>query len=360
MDTPHLRCDQEFCMPSNPTVAVFGAYGHTGRFVVSELRRRGWTPILSGRDAEKLAELAAANTGIESRPASIDNPASLDRALAGAAAVINCAGPFAATATAVIDAALRAGIHYLDVAAEVEVALSTIDRYKDLAPAAGIAIVPSAAFYGGLADLFATAVMGEAMGEAMGGLHTADEVSIAYALDSWHPTQGTVATGDVSDRRREGRRMVFSGGRLELRSDAAPTRRWTFPDPFGTQTVQADFTTADSITLPHHLKVSEISSFMTLAPLEDLGGSRLTPPTGLRSAQRFLVEVVVRAGDRQHRAVARGQDIYAVTAPIVVEAARRLLDSRTPTTGVRTLGEISDSADFLRSLSPEHLTVELS
>jgi hypothetical protein len=175
-------------------------------------------------------------------------------------------------ATAVIDAALRARIHYLDVAAEVEVALSTIDRYAELAPAAGIAIVPSAAFYGGLADLLATV--------AMGDLSAADEVSIAYALDSWHPTHGTVVTGNVSDGRREGRRPVFSGGRLELRSDAAPTTRWTFPDPFGKQTVQADFTTADSVTVPHHLKVSEISSFMTLAPLKDLGGPRLTSPTG--------------------------------------------------------------------------------
>jgi uncharacterized protein YbjT (DUF2867 family) len=339
-------------MPSNPTVAVFGAYGHTGRFVVSELRRRGWTPVLSGRDGEKLAELAAANTDLEPRPASIDDPASLDRALAGAAAVINCAGPFASTATAVIDAALRARIHYLDVAAEVEVASSTIDRYAELASAAGTAIVPSAAFYGGLADLLATA--------AMGDLPAADEVSIAYALDSWHPTHGTVATGYVSDGRRAGRRLVFTGGRLELRSDAAPTARWTFPEPFGAQIVQADFTTADSVTVPHHLKVSEISSFMTLAPLKDLGGPRLTPPTGLRSVQRFLVEVIVRAGDRQHRAVAHGQDIYAVTAPIVVEATGRLLDSRAQTAGVVTVGEISDSADFLRSLSPQHLTVEPS
>jgi hypothetical protein len=339
-------------MSSNPAVAVFGAYGHTGRFVVSELRRRGWTPLLSGRDAGKLAELAAANPGLEARPASTDDPASLDRALAGAAAVINCAGPFAVTAAAVIDAALRARIHYLDVAAEVEVAVSTIGRYAEPAAAAGIAVVPSAAFYGGLADLLATA--------AMGDLPAADEVAIAYALDSWHPTPGTVATGSVSGRRREGRRLVFSGGRLELRSDAAPTTSWTFPGPFGTQAVQADFTTADSVTVPHHLKVAEISSFMTLAPLSDLGGSRLTQPTGLRSAQRFLVEVVVSAAGTRRRAVARGQDIYAVTAPIVVEATRRLLDSPARAAGVITAGQVSDPADFLRSLGPDHLTVELS
>ncbi|MFI9106043.1 saccharopine dehydrogenase family protein [Streptomyces fildesensis] len=339
-------------MTSNPTVTVFGAYGHTGRFVVAELLRRGWTPVLSGRDAAKLAVLAADHHDLETRPASIDDPASLDRALVGAAAVINAAGPFAATATPVIDAALRAGIPYLDVAAEVEVALSTVDQYAKAASEAGIAIVPAAAFYGGLVDLLVTA--------AMGDWPAADEVSIAYALDSWRPTHGTVATGYVSDARRDSKRLVFSKGRLELRSDDPATTEWTFPEPFGTQRVQADFTTADSVTLPHHLKVSEISSHMTIAPLEDLTGTQLTEPTGVRSDQQFLVEVVVRSGDERRRAVARGQDIYAVTAPIVVEATRRLLESPVPLAGVVTVGAIPDAADFLRSLSSEHFTVELS
>ena len=73
-------------------MAVFGAYGHTGRFVVAELRERGFVPLLLGRDADKLQALAR-RSGLEARLASVDDPASLDRALAGAAAVINCAGP---------------------------------------------------------------------------------------------------------------------------------------------------------------------------------------------------------------------------------------------------------------------------
>src|SRR5215471_7733439 len=105
-------------MFSLPTVTVFGAYGHTGRFVVSELRKRGWQCILSGRDAEKLKSMGETHPGSQVRPAAVDDPVSLDRALYGAAAVINCAGPFLDTASSVIEAALRAGIHYLDVAAE--------------------------------------------------------------------------------------------------------------------------------------------------------------------------------------------------------------------------------------------------
>ena len=339
-------------MTSDPVVAVFGAYGHTGRFVVAEVLRRGWTPVLAGRDGEKVAALAARYPGLQARVASIGDPASLDRALAGAAAVINCAGPFASTASAVIDAALRARIHYLDVAAEVEVASSTIERYGRAAAAAGITLVPAAAFYGGLADLLATS--------ALGDWCAADEICIAYALDSWHPTHGTVATGEVSDARRDGGRLVYRGGRLELRRDAAPTGQWTFPEPFGTQKVQAQFITADSVTIPQHVKVPEITSLMTLAPLEDLGGPRLTAPTGRRSDQVFLVEVTVRAGDEQRRAVARGRDIYAVTAPIVVEAARRILQGPGAAAGVVTVGAMGDAAGLLRSLGSEHFSVELA
>jgi short subunit dehydrogenase-like uncharacterized protein len=86
--------------------------------VDSELRRRGWTPVLSGRDPEKLNAVRDEHPGSEVRVASVDAPESLDRALFGAAAVINCAGPFLDTALPVVEAALRARIHYLDVTAE--------------------------------------------------------------------------------------------------------------------------------------------------------------------------------------------------------------------------------------------------
>src|SRR5215472_8194717 len=105
-------------MESGRIITVFGAYGHTGRFVVSELHKRGWRAILSGRNRAKLEALHRIYAEFDVRDASVEEPAALDRALAGASAVINCAGPFADTAIPVVEAALRAGIHYLDVAAE--------------------------------------------------------------------------------------------------------------------------------------------------------------------------------------------------------------------------------------------------
>src|SRR5438445_12281591 len=130
-------------MCANRTVTVFGAYGHTGRFVVSQLRKRGWTPILSGRDTDKLNATAAEHPGSEVRVASVDNPQSLDRAISGASAIINCAGPFLDTAAPIVEAAIRSGIHYLDVAAEQAAVLDIFERFGDVGRSAGIVIAPA-------------------------------------------------------------------------------------------------------------------------------------------------------------------------------------------------------------------------
>ncbi|NEY31424.1 NAD(P)H-binding protein [Streptomyces sp. PRKS01-65] len=341
-------------MGSGRTVAVFGAYGHTGRFVVARLRERGFVPVLSGRDAGKLTELAASGAGEEVRPASVDDPASLDRALAGAAAVVNCAGPFATTAGPVIEAALRAGIPYVDVAAEIEANADTFAHFGDRARDAGAVVVPAMAFYGGLGDLLVTA--------AMGDWTSADEVHIAYGLDGWHPTAGTRAAGAVSRQRRDGRRVRYANGRLEYRDDEPPALRWPFPEPVGTRAVIGEFTMADVVTVPSHLSVPEVRTYMTVEAARDIAAPDTPPPAPAdeqgRSAQTFLVDVVVRAGGGERRAVARGRDIYAVTAPLVVEAVDRILTGRTRTAGVASAGEIFDAPGFLRALSG-HLTVEL-
>ena len=103
--------------------------------------------------------LAAEWGEVAVRPATVDDPDSLDRALAGAAAVINCAGPFAVTAGPVVEAALRAGIPYVDVAAEIEANASMFADYAE-APEGDIPVVPAMAFYGGLGDLLVTAAHG--------------------------------------------------------------------------------------------------------------------------------------------------------------------------------------------------------
>jgi hypothetical protein len=340
---------------ASPPILVYGAYGHTGRFIVAELINKGFTPVLSGRDSQRLAAVSSVHGGLDVRAASLDDPTALARALAGTAAVINAAGPFAITASPMVEAAIRARLPYLDIAAEPDVAAATIEHHGTRALSAGVVLAPAIGFYGGLGNLVATA--------AMGDWPQADEITLAYALSSWKPTLGTRATIEAAEQRRGGHRLVFSNNRLELRNDDAPITEWDFPEPIGRQVVAAEFTTADSVTMSRHLKTRRVHEYMTLAPLRDLADPDLSPPHAVdvrgRSAQTFLIEAVVCRGTLQRRAVVRGQDIYAVTAPLVVEAMRRLLAQPEQWHGVVSAGELGDARGFLNALAPEHLTLEI-
>jgi short subunit dehydrogenase-like uncharacterized protein len=329
------------CVNAPGRVLVYGATGHTGRFVVDELLRRGLTPVLAGRSAERLAAVAPRHAALDQRVAGIDDPDLLRRAVAGVGTVVNCAGPFLDTAAPLARAAVEAGAHYLDVTAEQPVVQQL---YRELdAPArdAGIAVVPAMAFYGGLADLLVTA--------ALDGDSGADEVEVAIGLDRWWPTDGTRATG----ARNTAVRQVIRGGLVAPLANPAPTGMWSYPEPLGDQpVVQLPF--SEVITIDRHLDVGELRSYLNTTALDDLRDSTTPPPSaadeGGRSTQQFVVDVVVRRRSDTRRISAAGRDIYAVTAPIVVEGAVRLLDGRHRGPGAMAPAQVFDAGDVLGAL----------
>jgi hypothetical protein len=121
---------------------------------------------------------------------------------------------------------------------------------------------------------------------------------------------------------------------------------------------------ADTLTISRHLPAPQIRSYMTRAAVDDLSRPDVSPPEAAdesgRSAQTFLVEVVVRRRGEERRAVASGRDIYAISAPLVVEAARRVVTGLVETPGALTAAEAFDARDFLTSLSPEPLSLGLA
>jgi len=335
---------------SNAPVVVYGATGHTGRFIVAELLRHGRKPVLCGRDVVRLAQMAREHPGLVCHVAAIDDAAALDTALQGAAAVINAAGPFLDTAGPLLDAALRNGVHYFDTSAE-QGAAAYVFGQAERAHAAGIVAMPSVAFYGAFADLLATA--------AMGGWDEADAIDIAVGLDTWHPTRGTRITGE----RNRAVRWIVDGGELRPLPDPAPTREWDFPSPLGTQDAVM-LTLSEIVSIARHLRSDRVHSYMNLAPLRDLRDPSTPTPVAAdergRSSQRFVLDVRVERGEHVRRATAQGFDIYAVTAPLIVEALERVLSGDMGKAGAWAAGEAFDAADFLRALAPEHFEFTLA
>jgi len=101
-------------------VAVVGGYGGAGEAAVRQLDRWGIGPLrLGGRDGGRAAALAKSLT-VPATGHTVDaaDPADLDRICAGAAVVLNCAGPAYRIGDRVAAAAGRAGTGYIDAAGD--------------------------------------------------------------------------------------------------------------------------------------------------------------------------------------------------------------------------------------------------
>jgi short subunit dehydrogenase-like uncharacterized protein len=332
------------------TIAVYGATGHTGRFVVHELERRGCPTVSIARNPAHSPDDDRRNARSEWRYASCDDPDALDEALRGTAAVINCAGPFLDTAPALVEAALRGGIHYFDVTAEQRSARQTLATFHEEARARGTVVLPAMAFYGGLADLLAAEVTQDA--------RSVESIEIGVALDYWHPTAGTRRTGD----RNTARRLIVADGRLAPIPQPTPVRDWMFPEPFGLQQVTA-VPLSEIVTISRHIAARNVRSYINSAPLRDLADPRTPPPTasepGGQSSQRFVMDVQAAWDDRRSRIAVSGRDIYAVTAPIVVEGCLRILAEPPARGGAYAPAELFDANSFLAALAP-HLEITVS
>jgi len=330
----------------NLTIAVLGATGYTGRFVVRVLQRRGIRPVVVGRDGAKLSASFVGGE-VEARVAAIDDAAALDRALDGVDAVIHCAGPFLDTAQPVIEAALRARVHYFDLTAEQMSALATLDTFDERARERGVVVAPAVGFFGTLGDLLATT--------AMDDWQEADEIAVRIALDHWWPTDATRRTG----ARNTFARLALVEGALAPLQPTPPTP-WDFGAPFGTlDTIALPFT--EVVLIARHLTVRAVHTSINEAPLRELRDPATPPPSAAdasgRSRQQFALDVTVRRGDAERRAIARGRDIYAVSAPLVVEAAQRICAGEGTTAGARPVAALLDAPSVLRALAPEHLTL---
>lgn len=123
---------------------IYGANGYTGALIAREAKRRGAAPILAGRHAAKIAQIAG-ELGLPFRVFSLGVPLDIEAALCGVGLVLNCAGPFSKTADLLMQACLAAKAHYLDITGEIEV-LERARRFDAAAKSAGVVLCPGVGF----------------------------------------------------------------------------------------------------------------------------------------------------------------------------------------------------------------------
>jgi short subunit dehydrogenase-like uncharacterized protein len=142
-----LNCRQQsWCdsMKLNTGWMIYGANGYTGRLIAEEAVRRGGKPILAGRRREAIEGLAS-SLGCEARVFPLTTPEEIVRHLADCPLLLNTAGPFSATAAAMMEACLTAGAHYLDITGEIDCIEAAAARHKQ-AVERGICLIPAVGF----------------------------------------------------------------------------------------------------------------------------------------------------------------------------------------------------------------------
>ena len=126
------------------TFLIYGANGYTGELITRYAVEHGMRPILAGRNAIAIEELAKKHH-LDYRVFGLDENARLDAALQEVDMVLHCAGPFSITSRPMVEACLRNGKHYTDITGEISVfeAAAALD---DRAKASGVMLMPGVGF----------------------------------------------------------------------------------------------------------------------------------------------------------------------------------------------------------------------
>ncbi|MGC5170062.1 saccharopine dehydrogenase family protein [Microbacterium sp. DT81.1] len=299
-------------------IVLYGASGYTGSLVAGQLVAAGARPVLAGRRRAALEEVARP-LGLEVRVGGLETPP-----LEGADILLNCAGPFAVTQPPLLRASIARGIHYLDLAGEVDEHLSAAaaDPAARTAgslvmPGIGFGIIPSDGLLASVVSRLPDATYAELSLKTVGT-----------------PSRGTteVVLGSL---RRPG--VHRRGGILRPRRSGARTTRIDFADGDGPTTVTTNPWRGDlASSVPG---VADLDASMAMpAPLRALmhvpHGSLLRrmarrmpdgPTEEQRAAGRTAIHVrAENAADRVASAVLLGPDAYTFTAHLAAAAAVRI------------------------------------
>lgn len=152
---------------------IYGATGHTGALIARRAVEAGQRPVLAGRSAPKVMELAG-ELGLDYRVVDLADAKGLRAALADVQAVAHCAGPFSATWRPMVDACLATGTSYVDITGEIDVFEAIYGRAAE-AESAGVALLPGGGF-----DVVPTDCLAAMVHEA---LPAAVELDIAFAAN---------------------------------------------------------------------------------------------------------------------------------------------------------------------------------
>lgn len=200
-------------------IVLFGATGYTGRLTARALLEHGSRPVLAGRNAAALAELAAELGGeLETATADVADPSSVRALLASGDVMLTTVGPFTRWGDPAIEAAIEAGAGYIDSTGEPPFIRRVFERYGRRGATVGVPLLTAMGYDWVPGNLAAALALSEAGNAAV-------EVEVGYFLTGGGGgfSGGTMAS-TIAVMLEPG--FAWRGGRL--RTEANGSRLRTF------------------------------------------------------------------------------------------------------------------------------------
>lgn len=118
-------------------IIIYGASGYVGKLLIKQLTQSQIPFITAGRSANKDVEIDLV-CSLTSQTEIVEN-------IKGAVMLINLAGPFSETSNPLIEACIKAKVHYFDIAGEYN-EFKSAQKYHSSAKEAGVMIMPGIGF----------------------------------------------------------------------------------------------------------------------------------------------------------------------------------------------------------------------
>ncbi|MBI1187832.1 MAG: hypothetical protein GC206_10990 [Alphaproteobacteria bacterium] len=291
---------------------IYGASCYSGCMAAEQARAANLTLVLAGRSQGPLARLAEMLSA-DHRVFNLSDNDAIDDALADVSVLLNCAGPYMDTAEPLMRAAIRGGVHYLDIAAKLD-SYRLAGELDDAAQAAGVMLLPGS---GG-----SVAMLGCLAGHAVFRVGNPQKLAIALHV------AGSMSRGSAVSANRN---LVAETLRLH--------RGRLVPRPAG-ETVSFDFgegavpcfavTLPDLITIGRATGIPEVETYVHVSgaafPEGDLASLPDGPNAAERDANRYQAAVEVTTQDGTIvRSILDTVNGYSFTPMAAVESARRVL-----------------------------------
>ena len=322
-------------MPEPFDFLLYGANGYTGRLIARLAAEKDLKPLLAGRNAASVAEVAE-STGFEHVVFGLEDTDRLQEALHRCRFAMHAAGPFRHTLDAMVGACLNTGRHYVDINGDIS-CFERIFEYDEKAAERGVMLMPGAGF-----DVIPTDCLAKFLHERM---PDAVALRIAFASVGSRLSHGTAMTmasklGEGGKVRKNGRIEKRPFGEKSMTVDFGGERLFAMSIPWG------DVSTAYRTT-----GIPDIETYTTVKPgpykamkwqrlfnpllrtetfrnllRRRIDRSPAGPDDAMRSRACSLIwaEVSDKKGNRL-QATLRGPEVYDLTAYGAIAVAEKIL-----------------------------------